>query len=69
MRNAERAQLAGECRAIRRRLVAEPLPQFLAAGVDPQLPARLRVDEPEVADIRQLLLPWIADLHRDHVVA
>ena len=69
MRDAERAQLASELLTVGRRLGAEPLPQLPAAGVDPQLPAGLRVDEPEVADIRQLLLPLIADLDRDDVVA
>ena len=38
VRDAERAQLAGELLALGRGLRAEPLPQLAAAGVDAQLP-------------------------------
>ena len=33
----------------------------------PAAAARLRIDEPELADVRQLLLARVADLDRDHV--
>ena len=39
-----------------------------AARVDAELLARLGIDEPEVADVRQLLLARVADLDRDHLV-
>ena len=38
------------------------------AGVDAQARAGLRVDEPELADVDELLLARVADLDREHVV-
>jgi hypothetical protein len=32
------------------------------------LAPRLGIDEPDVADVRQLLLAWVPDLDRDHGV-
>ena len=69
MRNAQRAQLAGKGLPVRRGLFVEALPELAAAGVDAQLPSRLGIDEPEVADVGQLLLPRVTDLHGDDVVA
>ena len=46
----------------------EPLAEPPAAGVDAQLLPRLGIDEPEDADVGQLLLAWVADLDRDDVV-
>ena len=40
----------------------EPLAQPAVAGVDAQLPARLRIDEPQLADVGQLLLARVAHL-------
>ena len=62
MRDAERRELAGQMRPLLRSGGGEPLPQLPLGGVDVELPARLRVDEPEVADVRQLLLARIPDL-------
>ena len=45
------------------------LTQRAAAGVDSDLPPGLRVDEPQVAHVGQLLLARIADLDRQHLVA
>jgi hypothetical protein len=46
----------------------ESLTQAGAAGVDPKLLPCLRIDKPEVADFGKLLLAWVADLDREHVV-
>ena len=52
MGDSERAQLSGELFAFGRGVGAEAFPQLPAAGIDTELLARLRVDEPEVADVR-----------------
>src|SRR5436305_352543 len=39
------------------------------AGVDADLAAGLRIDEPHLADIGQLLLTRVADLDGEHLVA
>ena len=68
MSDAERAQLAREILALGCGHVDEPLPQLAAARVDPQLAARLGIHQPEVADVRQLLLALVSNLDRDDVV-
>jgi len=45
------------------------LAQTLASRVDAELSPRLGIDEPEHADVRELLLPGVSDLDRDDVVA
>ena len=59
----ERGERARDAGAILRGGGGEALAQLRAAGVDAQLAARLRVDEEELAHVRQLLLAGIADLH------
>ena len=49
--------------------LGEPLAHARVARVDLQLLPRLRVDEPDRADVRQLLLARVADLDGDDVVA
>ena len=70
MRDAERAQLACELLAVGRRVARRSARRSLRLRVSTRscLPD-LRVDEPEVADVRQLLLARVADLDRDDVVA
>src|SRR5206468_3867743 len=46
----------------------EALAEGSAARVDPDLPARLRVDEPQLADVGKLLLARVADLDRQYLV-
>src|SRR5437763_15495520 len=46
----------------------EALAQAAVAGVDAKLPARLRIDKPELADVGELLLARIAHLDREHRV-
>ena len=47
----------------------EALAQAPVAGVDPQLPSRLRIHEPQLADVGELLFARIADLDGEHCVA
>ena len=49
--------------------VREALAKRSAARVDSHLASGLRVDEPQVADVRQLLLARVADLDGEDVVA
>ena len=46
----------------------EALAQAAAPRVDAQLPAGLRIDEPEHTDVRELLLARVADLDGEHLV-
>ena len=68
MCDAERAQLADQFLTLSGSLPAEALAQLPAVRVDAELPARLGVDQPEVSDIRQLLLSLFANLDRYYVV-
>ena len=65
MRDAERRELPSEARPLLRGGVREALPQPPLGRVDVELAPRLRVDEPDVADVRQLLLARVPDLDRD----
>src|SRR5690349_5954300 len=49
--------------------LGEPLTDLAPARVDVDLPARLRVDQPQVARGHELLLARIDDLDRHHAVA
>src|SRR5439155_1673716 len=64
MPHADGREETRDARALLRSSRREARPQPRAAGVDPQLPARLRVDEPERADVRELLLARIPHLDR-----
>ena len=64
MRHAEGGQCTGKGGAIHLRCFGESLAQPAAGGVDVQLAARLWIDEPDVSDVRQRLLPRIPDLDR-----
>src|SRR5438094_784357 len=68
MPHADGREETRDARALLRSRRREARPQPRAAGVDPQLPARLRVDEPERADVRELLLARIPNLGREDVV-
>ena len=68
MLHADGREETRDARALLRSSRREARPQPRAAGVDPQLPARLRVDEPERADVRELLLARIPNLDREDVV-
>ena len=46
----------------------EPLAQLAVARVDAQLPSALGIDEPQLADVGELLLARIAHLDREHGV-
>ena len=52
-----------------RRDGGEPLTQPTVTGVDAQLPPRLRVDEPQLADIGKLLLARVTHFDGEHGVA
>ena len=69
MAHAERSEHAREPAALFSGGESEPRPQLGAPCVHSELPTGLGIDEPELAGVGQLLLPWILDLHRDHVVA
>src|SRR5262249_25421150 len=66
---ADRCQLGGDVAAIGLRGGGEARTQLGAARVDAELPTGLRVDEPQLAGVRQLLLAGIADLDGDHLMA
>ena len=66
--DADRRELRAHLGALGRRRGGEALAQAAVARVDAELAAGLRIDEPELADVRQLLLARVADLDRDHVV-
>ena len=68
MPDAEPGERRGDLAPLGRRGGREPRPQPRAAGIDPELPPRLGIDEPELAHVRQLLLARVADLDRDDVV-
>src|SRR5581483_9932741 len=51
-----------------RRRGLEALAQVAVAGVDAQLPPRLRIDDAQLADVGELLLARIANLDREHGV-
>ena len=68
MRHAERRQDARHAAALVRGGNGEALAQRCAPGVDPNLAARLGVDEPELADVGELLLARVADLDREDVM-
>ena len=58
----------GERAALLARGRRESLAQAPIAGVDAQLPAGLRIDEPQLADVGELLLARVAHLDRQHGV-
>src|SRR5205085_8730177 len=66
--DAERGERRRDLVPLGRRRSGEPGAQLRAPRVDPELPAGLGVDEPELAHVRELLLARIADLDRDDVV-
>src|SRR5581483_5633170 len=68
VRHAERRQDARHATALLRGGDGEALAQRCAPGVDPNLAARLGVDEPELADIGELLLARGAELDREDVM-
>ena len=68
MTDAERAERAREIEPLGRGGLRVPRAQALARGVDAELSARFRVDEPERADAGQRLFAGIADLDGDHVM-
>src|SRR5581483_11078627 len=68
VRNAERAEHARDAASLFGCGRSEPVAQGPAARVDPHLATGLRIDEPELADVRQLLLAWVAHLDCDDVV-
>jgi hypothetical protein len=63
------AELGRDRRPIGGRRVGEPLAEPPRRRVDADLPARLRVDERQLADVGQLRLARIGDLDREDVVA
>ena len=65
MRYAESRELPSEARPLLGGGVGEALAQLPLGRVDVELAPGLRVDEPDVADVRQLLLARVADLDRD----
>ena len=69
MAHAHRRERLAELRAFGCRGLGEAAAQLGAARVDAELASRLRVDEPELARVRQLLLARVADLDGDDVVA
>ena len=56
MRDTERRQLARHVGPLRVRRLGKPLTQATPPGVDMELAAGLRVDQPNVADVGKLLL-------------
>ena len=69
MRHPDRRQHAGDAGPLLRGRLGEAPAKRLAARVDADLPPGLRIDEPDLADVRELLLAWVANLDRDHVMA
>ena len=69
MTDAEPAQLVRDVLAVADGGLGEPGPEPRGGGVDPDLAPGLGVDEREVADVGQLVLAGIADLHDEHRVA
>ena len=68
MPDAERGELTRHVVTFGRGGGREALPEPAAARVDPQLAARLGIDQPEVADVRELLLARVANLDGDDAV-
>src|SRR3954470_11650877 len=68
VRDGGRAEYVLEVAALRRGIDGESRPQPAVTGVDLELLPRLRVDQPNDADVRKLLLAAVADLDGDHVV-
>ena len=68
MADAERAERAGEAAPLLGGGGGEAGAELRVPGVDAELPAGLRVDEPELAGVRQLLLARVADLDGEDVV-
>src|SRR5204862_786832 len=69
VRHAERRQDARDAAALLGSRDCEALAQRAAARVDANLASGLRIDEPEVAQVGQLLLARIADLDREYLVS
>src|SRR6185436_335407 len=67
--DAGRAEHAHEALALLRRRRREALAEPSARRVDAELPAGLGVDEPQLADVGELLLARVADLDRDRRMA
>ena len=68
MTHSERAERPRELEPFGSGGLGVPRPQALARGVNSELSARFRVDEPERAHAGQRLLARIADLDGDHVM-
>ena len=60
---------AGQLGALRRSRRRKAGAHTLVAGVCAELPPGLRIDEPQDARVRELLLARVPDLDRDHVVS
>src|SRR5439155_6605852 len=60
---------ARDAGALLARGVGKAPAQLAAARVDANLASRLGVDEPQLADVRELLFTGVADLDREDLVA
>ena len=69
MADAQPAELAGDVVAIAGGRLGEPVAEVRRRGVDADGPAGLGVDEVELADVRELVLTRVADLHDQDAVA
>ena len=68
MPHARGGECGGEPRALLRSAGREACAQPLVARIDAELAARFRVDEPELAQARKLLLARVANLDGEYVV-